>query len=439
MDVRMERNYSFTKSFASIYVDIMDTFYGMLHESVDTCLSMSDIITSQPEMKHVLTTYKEQFTKLQPTTTAHVVGIVSPNSLCDSTFYDKDNFCQLTSWIPASFFHATENDQIFELFQQNPFHMQFKCASMSHGRQIHCRINNHNQLGKYQKIASLPSDMIDDERFVIMSWKQLYEFNYAPVDFYFQKLVDASESREAYQPMPYRLGNPTLVLISRDSVGMEQSNMSKVSGRDITSPGFGIIWDVLPIALSSYNNNIQIPPLVYLHMTEKRVRWVASKGSVDSTNIGLLRPSEIFIERGCLILKWAKDTTLNHQFTELKFYNSGGIAETVTFWLCDKYERSYFPPDRITDSHSYHLFPWFNDVYNRMDIFSCGLCPHTASICGRDYAIVMRFCFAKTSQDISNPLPPPQERQFHIQVDSDEFYFDVCKKYPAYFQLVPLD
>jgi hypothetical protein len=445
MDVRMERNYSFTKLFASIYVDVMDTIYMMLHESVETCLSMNNIMTLQPELKHVLTTHKEQFTKLQPTTTAHVVVShhrhAANTAATNSTFYDKDNFCELTSWIPASFItYATTNDQTSIqqlLFQQNmyPFDMQFTYMSEKNQyERIWCRNNNRlNTLGKYRKTTSLPYSLIDNKTAVVMLWDQPHTL----VDFDFQKLVDASKSEKAYQPMPYRLGNPKCVCISRVGVFMEQNNYSNIIG----DAGFCISWNV-PIStpLSDDDNDNSGIKYVTLQITSDNVRWTIGQYSDDDilTKIGLLRPSEISIKQGCLILKWVLDITLNYQFTELKFHNTGGITETFRICLCDPIKR-YFSPNQITDSQSYKLFPWFNDVYNRMDIFSCGLCPHTTSICGKDYAIVIRFCFAKTSQDILNPpLPPPQERQLHTQV-VDQPRFDVCKKYPAYFHLVPLD
>jgi hypothetical protein len=453
MDVRMECNYSFTKSFASIYVDVMDTFHKMLFESVDTRLS-NITSASDPTMKHVLTSWKEQFTKLRPTTTAHIVRIASNSShhhdhATNATFYDEDNFCHHTAWLPAYFSHTDRNqsNSTHPLFHWKlpPFDAYFNCTHNTIDRvEMYCRFSNPDKLEKYQKIASLPNEVIDDGQYVKMTWNQYHVFNYASTDFYFQKLVDASQSRNTYQPMPYRLGNPTFLYISRYPLDMEQNSISEECTGLIHM--FNIYWDV-PITpyLGGSMCEFKCTPHMYLRVSERSVYW-KKRDACGPLNVGLLRPCEISIENGCLTFEWFDDWAVEVDYPTLHnrhnrpypiktliFHNNGGITETVREAM-----NTYFPPSQITDSYSYHLFPWFNDVYNRMDIFSCGLCPHTASICGRDYAIVMRFCFAKTLQDISTP-PPPQERQFHIQVDNDELYFDVRKKYPAYFQLVPLD
>jgi hypothetical protein len=257
--------------------------------------------------------------------------------------------------------------------------------------------------------------------------------------------------------MPFRLGNPQKLHLSRNHITCEQDFHvfdDGVSPRMIFSAEWFIPYIMPPQEPTP--NHLRINAKLYI--ARQTISWFVSQTSNshhetlpyadDLTSrsmpyihgLGVMRPDSVLIRGGCLWLSWTRSRPqVEGRIKSLYFHNNGGITETLNDL------DNYFPPDQIQNSQSYHLFPWFNDVYYRMDIFSCGLAPHTVSIYGKDYAVVIRFCHTRHIKDMLREsrrhriLPLPQERQTYIRIDPNRTdQYDVSKKYPVYFQLVPL-
>jgi hypothetical protein len=248
--------------------------------------------------------------------------------------------------------------------------------------------------------------------------------------FSFNKLSDASQNLEEYKPMPYRLANAVAMRLNNNNNNISSESLPPPpmsnNNNNINTTKFEFEWRI-PYSDDDMGDMKKIPYAKSIHLvfspTQMSLCYPETESYTSQTitiTAGSLRPSVIRIKNGTLILKWPIHSySISHDVVSISFGSSGAIEEKTTHRRFNvpsnsrkKVLTKTYDRHEIQSSMSYSLFPWFNDVYQKGDIFSNGLAPHTVSFFNRDYAVAIRFRTATPTS--GHP------------------------RYPEYFQFIPL-
>jgi hypothetical protein len=484
--------FSFAKFFATLYVDVMDAYEEIIHEQTLQLISSAPryVIYSDTTKEHILNeTQKYRFMYDESYSAVTTMGVKSchpQRRLCATTttttlhdaYGDKTTFCNASAWFTPHTFNYMQSLKRLRIPVWFPETMN-ACKSSKDGNQYNFKIcidYNHPYRQKiYDHPKFLPTCVHDTYNDITFTWDLSHSQQLYQKGVFYDELYSASKSRLEYKPMPYRLDNPHKLMITRNLIEVDQHKKSTYTCNWYNET-FHVSWTI-PYTVddleqgSTRDQDYQKACTLTIRLFS--IHWFCGKDKYTTFNragiaknnavIGSLRPYKITIQYGALTLHWAdrvisSNHGITHSLDRITFDNTGGILEEIYVFQgkVPYIEPHYFPRDQVHLSSSYSLFPWFCDVYERMDIFSCGLAPHTVSICNRDYAVMIHFCHMSEAvnshqdDDDSTTTTTQQHQQHcHLFVDPNhtsdrhqandfKMNFDQTRKYPAYFQLVPI-